>query len=164
MVNLCIKTPSSAILVLIFQLLVLRPRPTPHPHHHQLNQFFSADRVGLRHREPSQPAGQDLPCAHCGADIVIIIMNTIFIFFFIAIFSIIYFSLVSEPLLSASPLPLLLSKLSMNDFDFDLLFLVQKTDLENMHPVHLHAFLAANTSKDIRQCNLYYKLPALRLK
>ena len=28
MANLCIKTPSSAILVLIFQLLVLRPRPT----------------------------------------------------------------------------------------------------------------------------------------
>ena len=27
MANLCIKTPSSAILVLIFQLLVLRPRP-----------------------------------------------------------------------------------------------------------------------------------------
>ena len=30
MANLCIKTPSSAIQVLIFQLLVLRPRPTPH--------------------------------------------------------------------------------------------------------------------------------------
>ena len=30
MANLCIKTPSSAILVLIFQLLVLRPRPTTH--------------------------------------------------------------------------------------------------------------------------------------
>ena len=28
MANLCIKTPSSAILVLIFQLLVLRPRPS----------------------------------------------------------------------------------------------------------------------------------------
>ena len=28
MANLCIKTPSSAIQVLIFQLLVLRPRPT----------------------------------------------------------------------------------------------------------------------------------------
>ena len=28
MANLCIKTPSSASLVLIFQLLVLRPRPT----------------------------------------------------------------------------------------------------------------------------------------
>ena len=28
MANLCIKTPSSAIIVLIFQLLVLRPRPT----------------------------------------------------------------------------------------------------------------------------------------
>ena len=27
MANLCIKTPSSAIQVLIFQLLVLRPRP-----------------------------------------------------------------------------------------------------------------------------------------
>ena len=27
MANLCIKTPSSAILVLIIQLLVLRPRP-----------------------------------------------------------------------------------------------------------------------------------------
>ena len=27
MANLCIKTPSSASLVLIFQLLVLRPRP-----------------------------------------------------------------------------------------------------------------------------------------
>ena len=27
MANLCIKTPSSAILVLIFQLFVLRPRP-----------------------------------------------------------------------------------------------------------------------------------------
>ena len=33
-----------------------------------------------------------------------------------------------------------------------------------MHPVHLHAFLAANTSKDIRQCNHYYKLTALCLK
>ena len=44
---------------------------------------------------------------------------------------------------------------------FDLLLLLQKTDLENMHPVHLHAFLAANTSKDIRQCTHYYKLPAL---
>ena len=33
-----------------------------------------------------------------------------------------------------------------------------------MHPVHLHAFLAANTSKDIRQCNHYYTLPALCLK
>ena len=31
MANLCIKTPSSASLVLIFQLLVLRPRPI---HHH----------------------------------------------------------------------------------------------------------------------------------
>ena len=31
MANLCIKTPSSAILVLIFQLLVLRPRPSVHP-------------------------------------------------------------------------------------------------------------------------------------
>ena len=30
MANLCIKTPSSASLVLIFQLLVLRPRPTMH--------------------------------------------------------------------------------------------------------------------------------------
>ena len=30
MANLCIKTPSSAILVLIFQLLVLRPRPSVH--------------------------------------------------------------------------------------------------------------------------------------
>ena len=30
MANLCIKTPSSAILVLIFQLLVLRPRPIGH--------------------------------------------------------------------------------------------------------------------------------------
>ena len=30
MANLCIKTPSSAILVLIFQLLVLRPRPHQH--------------------------------------------------------------------------------------------------------------------------------------
>ena len=30
MANLCIKTPSSASLVLIFQLLVLRPRPTVH--------------------------------------------------------------------------------------------------------------------------------------
>ena len=30
MANLCIKTPSSAILVLIFQLLVLRPRPSQH--------------------------------------------------------------------------------------------------------------------------------------
>ena len=30
MANLCIKTPSSAILVLIFQLLVLRPRPNAH--------------------------------------------------------------------------------------------------------------------------------------
>ena len=30
MANLCIKTPSSAILVLIFQLLVLRPRPNSH--------------------------------------------------------------------------------------------------------------------------------------
>ena len=30
MANLCIKTPSSAILVLIFQLLDLRPRPTVH--------------------------------------------------------------------------------------------------------------------------------------
>ena len=28
MANLCIKTPSSAIQVLIFQLLVLRPRPS----------------------------------------------------------------------------------------------------------------------------------------
>ena len=28
MANLCIKTPSSASLVLIFQLLVLRPRPS----------------------------------------------------------------------------------------------------------------------------------------
>ena len=31
MANLCIKTPSSASLVLIFQLLVLRPRPNDHP-------------------------------------------------------------------------------------------------------------------------------------
>ena len=31
MANLCIKTPSSAIQVLIFQLLVLRPRPTDGP-------------------------------------------------------------------------------------------------------------------------------------
>ena len=30
MANLCIKTPSSAIQVLIFQLLVLRPRPNLH--------------------------------------------------------------------------------------------------------------------------------------
>ena len=30
MANLCIKTPSSAIQVLIFQLLVLGPRPTEH--------------------------------------------------------------------------------------------------------------------------------------
>ena len=30
MANLCIKTPSSAIQVLIFQLLVLRPRPNVH--------------------------------------------------------------------------------------------------------------------------------------
>ena len=30
MANLCIKTPSSASLVLIFQLLVLRPRPSVH--------------------------------------------------------------------------------------------------------------------------------------
>ena len=32
MANFCIKTPSSASYVLIFQLLVLRPRPNPHPH------------------------------------------------------------------------------------------------------------------------------------
>ena len=32
MANLCIKTPSSAIQVLIFQLLVLRPRPKAHTH------------------------------------------------------------------------------------------------------------------------------------
>ena len=31
MANLGIKTPSSASLVLIFQLLVLRPRPNDHP-------------------------------------------------------------------------------------------------------------------------------------
>ena len=30
MANLCIKTPSSAIQVLKFQLLVLRPRPSAH--------------------------------------------------------------------------------------------------------------------------------------
>ena len=30
MANLCIKTPNSASLVLIFQLLVLRPRPSVH--------------------------------------------------------------------------------------------------------------------------------------
>ena len=30
MANLCIKTPSSATCVLIFQLLVLRPRPSGH--------------------------------------------------------------------------------------------------------------------------------------
>ena len=129
----------------------------PHSsHHHHLNHFFSADRVGLRHREPSQPAGQDLPCAHCGADIVIFIMNTIFIFIFITV----TISITNGD----SPLPLLSSKLSMNDFDFDLLLLLQKTDLENMHPVHLHALLAANTSKDIRQYIHYYKLPALCLK
>ena len=33
MANLCIKTPSSASLVLIFQLLVLRPRPNAHGAH-----------------------------------------------------------------------------------------------------------------------------------
>ena len=32
MANLCIKTPSSASLVLIFQLLVLRPRPSVDGH------------------------------------------------------------------------------------------------------------------------------------
>ena len=37
MANLCIKTPSSASLVLIFQLLVLRPRPIAHI----LSKYFS---------------------------------------------------------------------------------------------------------------------------
>ena len=37
MANLCIKTPSSAILVLIFQLLVLRPRPNGHPYKRNLS-------------------------------------------------------------------------------------------------------------------------------
>ena len=42
MANLCIKTPSSASLVLIFQLLVLRPRPIAH---HLKNGHFA---VGFR--------------------------------------------------------------------------------------------------------------------
>ena len=55
MANLCIKTPSSAILVLIFQLLVLRPRPTAqavkiHPRvawPSSVNGFFSTCMTGL---------------------------------------------------------------------------------------------------------------------
>ena len=45
MANLCIKTPSSAILVLIFQLLVLRPRPSEHWAQHISKVIWGATRI-----------------------------------------------------------------------------------------------------------------------
>ena len=49
MANLCIKTPSFAILVLIFQLLVLRPRPSDHVDHVAIDEGDRVDHVAVDH-------------------------------------------------------------------------------------------------------------------
>ena len=49
MANLCIKTPSSASLVLIFQLLALRPRTNPHPQCQESNIWKSKTTFLMHH-------------------------------------------------------------------------------------------------------------------